>query len=297
MQCVHPFRIKNPNPLKYKDSPQWLEVPCGHCVACRIARSREWAVRLLHESESWDDCVFLTFTYADEYLPPDGSLVPSELQKFWKRLRKDLGYRKIKYFCCGEYGDLFGRPHYHAIVFGLSVLDRKIIDENWPFGFVYYGTVTYKSCRYVAGYVQKKLYGKASEEYDVMGILPPYSSCSKGIGELYVEKHWNQLYQQGTVTVNGVKMGLPRYYMKKLDYDGYLNYNVDKDISLTEDFLKRYSSEISFVDSALSNGEISKRTARAEVEAMFDHYKIESNIARENNLLGKEEMFKRRKKS
>ena len=121
MQCTSPFHIKNPDRFKYKKpnelvGDEWLDVPCGHCLACRIARTREWTVRLLHESEFWEDTIFVTLTYDDEHLPSDRSLVPRDLTLFFKRLRKDLGDRKIKYYACGEYGDTFGRPHYHAII-------------------------------------------------------------------------------------------------------------------------------------------------------------------------------------
>ena len=68
MQCLHPFVIKNPNLMVNGDMRRTIEVPCGHCVACRIARSREWAVRLLHESEFWDEYCFVTLTYDDEHL-------------------------------------------------------------------------------------------------------------------------------------------------------------------------------------------------------------------------------------
>ena len=169
MQCTSPMRIKNPDRFKFKKpnesvGSEWLEVPCGHCIACRIARTREWTIRLLHESEFWSDTSFLTLTYNDDFLPSDGSLVPRDLTLFFKRLRKDLSHdrRKIKYYACGEYGDTYGRPHYHAIVFGISPNDKKLVEENWPYGFVRIGTVTYDSCRYVAGYVQKKLYGKGA---------------------------------------------------------------------------------------------------------------------------------------
>ena len=89
---------------------------------CRIALSREWATRVLHESDYWDHSCFTTLTYNNEHLPKDGSLHKDELQKFFKRLRKYLGDRKMKYFACGEYGDEGHRPHYHAILFGIDYL-------------------------------------------------------------------------------------------------------------------------------------------------------------------------------
>ena len=91
---------------------------------------------------SWPDIKtrFLTLTYADEHLPPNGSLVVADLQKFIKRLRKHYAKRnngiKLRYYACGEYGDRYGRPHYHAIICGLSLRqeDKDLVKLCWPFG-------------------------------------------------------------------------------------------------------------------------------------------------------------------
>ena len=300
MQCTSPMRIKNPDRFKYKKpleniGSEWLEVPCGHCLACRIARSREWAIRLLHEMEFWDDSIFVTLTYDEEQLPEGRTLVPRDLTLFFKKLRRDLekDKRKCKYFACGEYGGLFGRPHYHFIGFGLSVKDRNLIKENWNKGRIHIGTVTYKSCRYVAGYVQKKLYGKGAEYYDEQGILPPFSRCSKGLGERYIEKYWNKLWTMETVTVNGVSCGLPRYYKKKLDYDGFLNYDVSKEMDFKKSVLSVNQEYISFLDSEVRDGLISRREADAELEALFYSARIESNAHREANVEAKYSMNER----
>ncbi len=298
MQCTRPFHIKNPDRFKYKKpnelvGDEWLDVPCGHCLACRIARTREWTVRLLHESEFWDDTSFVTLTYDDEHLPSNGSLVPRDLTLFFKKLRKDLGDRKIKYYACGEYGDTYGRPHYHAIIFGLGVQDKKLIEDNWKKGFVKIGCVTYDSCRYVAGYVQKKLYGKASKEYDDKGIVAPFSRMSKGLGERYVDKYWNKLYDMNTVTVRGVPMGLPRYYQRKLDYDGFLNYDSIKEVDFRNEVLERNKGFLEELDEKVLSGVMSPSVARAEVEALFDKAYNESLIVKEINLESKYSKKKR----
>lgn len=130
-----------------------VKIPCGQCVGCRLERSRQWAVRCVHEANSWKDNCFITLTYNDECLPDDGSLVKEHYQKFMKRLRKRIG-RKVRYYHCGEYGSIcsicgksrivcdkqqrdglikvhpfmksLGRPHYHAILFGYDFKDREL---------------------------------------------------------------------------------------------------------------------------------------------------------------------------
>ena len=89
MTCTSPFRMKNPKGV--------LELPCGHCLACKIAKSREWASRIIHEMVYYDQSVFCTFTYSTENLPNDKSLDVAVLQKLLKRIRKASG-EKIRYF-------------------------------------------------------------------------------------------------------------------------------------------------------------------------------------------------------
>ena len=127
MRCTKPIRLMHLNHVEYPDG---LLVPCGKCLACRIARRQEWSMRVIHELAGYKDAVFLTLTYSDDHLPDNGSLVVADLQKFFKRLRKQYAKRnngiKLRYYACGEYGDRHGRPHYHAIVCGLSLRQGRI---------------------------------------------------------------------------------------------------------------------------------------------------------------------------
>lgn len=197
------------------------EYPCGKCPACRRARTREWASRVVHEMGNHVNSCFLTLTYNDQYLPPE--LDKRALQLFLKRLRRDLEPRKIKYFGCGEYGERFKRPHYHLIIFGLSRSDpifkfsgrvagkdRYVLDA-WPFGFIDIGDVNYRGAAYVAGYIQKKL---SADKYG--GRRPPFQVQSQGLGRSYVETNSTQLVENLGFTMNGAKCSLPRYYRKVL---------------------------------------------------------------------------------
>ena len=95
----------------------YMEVPCRMCMECRLNYTREWAMRICNEANSYDNNCFLTLTFNDEHLPNDNSIHKRDLQLFVKRLRKALVGKKIRYFGCGEYGGKFGRPHYHIIIF------------------------------------------------------------------------------------------------------------------------------------------------------------------------------------
>lgn len=215
MQCTSPVRIRDPSGPAL--CPGWILVPCGKCMACRIAKTREWAVRLLHESGYHDDMAFVTLTYAEEFLPEDESLDKRELQNFLKRLRKGLGNeKKIKYFACGEYGDRFFRAHYHAIIFGIGPKDVDLVRKAWPFGFVEVKPVMLENIKYVTGYVKKKLDGPLGKE-TYQGKKEPFQLQSKGLGKQFALDNKKWLEQHTGVTVNGKPLGLPRYYRNFID--------------------------------------------------------------------------------
>lgn len=214
MQCTTPIRINN----------QFF--PCGHCLSCRIGKAREWSARLLHELPFWSSSVFVTLTYEDTYLPTNRSLRKRDLQLFFKRLRKSLNGRKIKYFACGEYGSKTQRPHYHAIIFGLGQDEesKELVKNAWRYcqwsqfqDSKAFGSVTYDSCRYVSDYIFKKYNGvKADEEYLTKGLEVPFKVSSQGLGLRYCLADCANLRANGCFTLRGVRMGLPRYYVDKL---------------------------------------------------------------------------------
>lgn len=199
-------------------SPQYFNgaiCPCGVCMACRVHKTQEWSLRLLHESSNHEKASFVTLTYEDSKLPANGSLIKPDFQNFMKRLRKEVS-DKIKYFACGEYGEQFSRPHYHAIIFGANP-DKQLFESVWPYGFTvalpYIGLPT---GNYVAGYVQKKLYGKTAVEYRKANKLAPFALMSKGLGATYLQDYGEQIKKDLFLRRNGYKVGIPRYYRKKL---------------------------------------------------------------------------------
>ena len=76
-----------------------FELPCRQCIGCRLERSRQWAMRCLHEASLHDANSFITLTYDDEHVPPGGSLRYRDFQLFMKRLRKRFDPLKISFLC------------------------------------------------------------------------------------------------------------------------------------------------------------------------------------------------------
>lgn len=194
------------NPFAENVFKEYVEIPCGRCISCRLRRSREWANRCMLELPYHESSYFVTLTYSDEFVPfsttlnEDGyyrntlTLVKKDLQDFIKRLRKNYKYdNHLKYYACGEYGDQTARPHYHLIIFGLKLDDlnfyktsslgfnyynSEFLRKVWKKGHVVVTDVTWETCAYVARYIMKKQLGQNSWIYDDLDIEPEFTTMS-----------------------------------------------------------------------------------------------------------------------
>lgn len=228
--CENPIYLKSKNML----------VGCGRCPECRKKRSREIFFRLACEM-STSPCLFITLTFNDEHFA-DNNLNVRDLQLFFKRLRKNLK-RPIKYYAVGEYGDNFGRKHYHAIIFNITYSDDKIINKCWPFGFVDIAPVESGSMAYVAGYVDKKLYGEDKDDFINAGITPPFSVCSRKLGFDFVKKNWVQICRDKMIKVGNHFYPVPRYFRLLLgltfDNADYKEFITDKHEEISDNMFNR----------------------------------------------------------
>lgn len=222
----------------------FFTVPCGQCVGCRISRTRDWAVRCVHEASLYDDNCFITLTYADQFLHnvtcdndlyPLATLVMSDFQKFMKRLRKRFTGHRIRFYGCGEYGAKRERPHFHSILFNFDFPDKelyyikdnhrfyrsKILEELWPFGISVISDVNYEVAAYVARYCLKKVNGDLEDEH-YRGRTPEFVLCSRrpGIAHDWLEMYSSDVYNHDYVVIrDGIKLRPPRYYDKIFDVD------------------------------------------------------------------------------
>lgn len=227
-QYVRDIRFINTQNRSYEELKRFygdklLMLPCGHCYSCSKAYAREWSSRMIIESKYHEYNTFITLTYDDEHCPKE--LNKRDFQLFMKRLRKEYG-EGIRFFACGELGDKSGRPHYHAIIFGLDFDDKKELKRSnsglmiytseklsklWTFGISSIGDVTPESCQYVAKYaVKRKITGIDSGEFVLMSRRP-------GIG--YQGKDFD-LYKTDKLYLNGQTYKVPRY-LDKLNEDSF----------------------------------------------------------------------------
>lgn len=257
MSCYHPlpgFKPRGGGVVKigYHAGQQGdkLELPCGRCIGCKLDKSRAWSVRVMHEAQLYDSNLFLTLDYAPEHLPKSLSLEYSDFQGFMRRLRKVVhgvteapnGKRPIRFFCSGEYGEQYGRPHWHAILFNAHFSDSvryvngtsrsSLAESLWKFGRVVIGEVTPESAAYVAGYTLSKVYGHAAAEHyeDVVNVQTgevssrraPFCAMSlkPGIGAWWYEKYGGDLFPHDYAVSDGRRYKVPSYYWRKFQEGG-----------------------------------------------------------------------------
>lgn len=246
MPCFRPipaWRSKTVNPDTGKRSMVFtareaytdlqITLPCGQCIGCRLERSRQWAMRCVHEASLYERNCFLTLTYSDENIPKGNTLVKKDFQDFMKRLRKAVG-TGVRYFHCGEYGEKLGRPHYHACLFNYDFPDKKLwkkseggdlyvsekLNELWGRGYCILGAVTFDSAAYVARYITKKITGPNAETH-YNGRTPEYTTMSRrpGIGLEWFKKFRTDCYPSDSVIMRGKEMRPPKFYDNKFELD------------------------------------------------------------------------------
>lgn len=165
--------FKKEPPVLGSDRYVRSHVDCRKCLGCLEKKAREIATRIGHEASMHKHKSFLTLTYADEHLPPHGSLRKRHLQLFMKRLRKAFPRVRIKFYGIGEYGSKTLRAHYHVCVCGVDFSDdRKLygdshkghrmfesptLDALWGMGRCTIQALTHETAGYAARYMVSKL--------------------------------------------------------------------------------------------------------------------------------------------
>lgn len=240
---------------------KFILAPCGMCQGCKTDRRKEWAIRLEKESKYYKHNYFITLTYEDSniIIPQywamsdtgeiienpgtwTGTLSKYHAQRFIRSLKEHFrtkyNHTGMKYYIVGEYGSAAHtqRPHYHAILLNCPEIPLEVIGSNkqrqtyytnekianiWNKGFITIGNVTWDSISYVAGYVNKKRFGKkAIHDYDIKGKIPEFALMSNGIGKKYYEEHKSEIYENDEIiTSKGKSVKPPGYYDRLLEKD------------------------------------------------------------------------------
>lgn len=198
-------------------SPDYF-IPCGKCEGCRARQRQDWAIRMAHESQSWDRNSFLTLTYDEEHCPE--KINKHDIQTFLKRLRKHSD-RKIRYYITGEYGERTRRPHYHAIIFNEDFLGgaydisdklygNKWLDSIWKNGTTTIAPFSFATAMYTAGYCAKKI--SDPDTFALQSRNPP-------IGREWVKANHDNIRRNKNVVISGQEFTIPLVYMNWLRGD------------------------------------------------------------------------------
>lgn len=279
MPCFKPLKgwaSKNVNPSGKRstvfnrhealiDLPR--ETNCGQCIGCRLERSRQWAIRCVHEASLYQENCFITLTYSQENLPKFHNLHIDHIQKFMKKLRAAANYvypkpkikppyRTIRYKQCGEYGEQTKRPHFHALLFNWDFPDRYLwtvsngqklyrsnqLEKLWDLGQSTVGDMTFESAAYVARYIMKKVNGPMSERHyevmdpesgEVIDRKKEFSTQSQSIGKGWLEKFKSDVYPEDFIVLRGKKMRVPKCYddiIEKTDPEFFMELKAAREV-------------------------------------------------------------------
>ena len=141
---------------------------------------------------------------------------------------------------CGEYGEKFDRPHYHACLFGITFPDKDIwqakeehliyrsdtLDRLWSHGLCTISDFSFNAARYCANYVTKKITGEKAEDHyqrthpatgELITLHPEYArmSTKPGLGHDWFMNYFpTDVFPQDFIIHDKKRLPTPRYYEK-----------------------------------------------------------------------------------
>lgn len=160
----------------------------------------------------------------------------------WETIRKINTPPEIRFYMAGEYGELYGRPHYHSLLFGVDFRDKvyhgktkagekiylsETLNNLWGKGYTSIGRVTFNSAAYISRYVMKKQTGDGNKQnYEITDLetgeiiiqKKEYNCMSRatGIGKKWLTQFSPDIYTRDKViTKQGRELRPPRYYDKQ----------------------------------------------------------------------------------
>lgn len=164
--CIRPKKVR----IYDAYSKQYViqDIPCGHCIHCKMQKVNEWITRLYAQKNYSKYVYYISL----DYRPFDTShpsalklaretgamyhdinkngtyglhplvLCKNHYSDFHKRLRKNTGVQ-YQHFGCGEYGSAYSRPHFHIILFSNSPISKKDVQKAWTIDGYSIGSVDY----------------------------------------------------------------------------------------------------------------------------------------------------------
>lgn len=155
-------------------------VACRKCEQCRNHRMNDLIGRSL--AEAWASAWTLSFTltYAPRSDLAEKIVTPRHFQDFIRSMRDRR--HSLRYIGAGEYGELKGRAHFHAVLFGQGpepdiALECNTHIEAWPHGHIFVERPKdWRAMRYVCKYAlkeQQAAFNPAAQSWFTLSKKPP----------------------------------------------------------------------------------------------------------------------------
>ncbi len=190
-----------------------------------MQRALEWSVRCVMEQQAHEATCFITLTYNDEYNPE--ILIKADLQRFIKRLRRDIEPLKVKYFAGGEYSPYPKyRPHFHIILFGYDFKKDRVqftkserghpiyISEQlaklWTKGHHSIQDANKASVIYTALYSAKR-----QDLPDLISDYPEFNTMSQRLGFSGVLENIDEFLQTDEIYIEGKAHKIPSSILRR----------------------------------------------------------------------------------
>ena len=243
------------------------KIPCRQCINCRVDRRKMWKERCEYEFKKHITGAFVTFTYDEPHLyneclvkGNDGKIRATtrieHARKLIEAIRQDMKRNNINnvlmqqdftYLGVSEYGtngEIFDRPHYHILFFGLDFNQcKKLFMKYWDKGFIDSLPILKGGINYVLKYMDKQIMGTEAQfdAYKRYRLEPPKQIQSKGLGaELYYNNYKNAKKNNGKIKSGQRYIYIPGYYKNKM---GLRSSEIKTNTETTEN-LKNYNIKI-----------------------------------------------------
>lgn len=262
-----------------------LHVPCGKCDLCRVTRRYERALRIMLEVESFpQSSYFLTLTYDNSHFSTP-ELEHSDWAQFMKDFRrsfceakysplvwkkdgkcyprkrggrvvtKSCTFKAVKQVMAGEYGDSFGRKHFHGIIFGHVFSDMvptgtfssrghaihtsPSLSAVWKKGFVQIEPVNMDLALYVSSYITDQALDNVP---DAGRVRKQYGRFGRGIGRSWLDKYWRDVLQSGMLMLRDGNFPIPRTFLRwYAEHPEFVEWKRNKALRVREDTLVNIS--------------------------------------------------------
>jgi len=116
-----------------------------------LKNSRHTISRIIN-SNSNENTKFLTLTFEDDIR--DYKIANNKLDVFWKRLRRYLNGKLLKYLWTWELTKK-GRVHFHVVLFDFPFIKKKVLEKIWGNGFIHIKRIIPNSEHHLGRYISK----------------------------------------------------------------------------------------------------------------------------------------------